>query len=236
MQFIPIKTRVLHPPQDDIFAVLAESLKDLVEGDIVVISSKIVAIGEGRCVAKTEENKQSLALTFADLVIPREYWGLPVTVIHNAFLGAAGIDESNGNGYLVLLPEDPFTSASGIHAFLSVHFGLDKLGVIITDSQSLPFRYGATGVAIGWWGIEPLQDHRGRLDLFGRAIRAERSNLVDGLAAGATVVAGEVDECIPLVVIRAVPNVSYTSRNTKASLFAPFSDDKFRVLYERFLP
>jgi len=159
-------------------------------------------------------------------------------VIHNTFLSGAGIDESNGDGHYVLLPKDPFASAHALHAFICSTYDVQKLGVIITDSRSHPFRYGATGVALSWWGIEPLDDHRGRLDLFGREIQVERSNVVDGLAAGATVVAGEVDECIPVVIVRDVPRLTFTAsdQNTRDHLFSPYKDDTFRVLYEKWLP
>jgi len=236
MQFIPIKTRILTPPQDDLYAVLDEYLTDVIEGDIILVSSKVIAIGEGRCVAKTDATKAELVDDTADVVIPRPYWNSPLTIVHNTFLGAAGIDESNGNGYYVLLPSDVFKSAEAIYTYLCTKHQVKNIGVIITDSRSLPFRYGATGVALAWWGMEPLQDHIGRRDLFGRKIEVERSNLVDGLAAGATVIAGEVDECIPVVIARGVPNVIYVTGNTKDSLFSPFEDDTFRVLYERFLP
>ncbi len=236
MEFIPIKTRILQPPQDDLLEVLDEYLSMVQEGDVVIISSKVVAIHEGRCVKKDLNDKGTLALKQAEIVIPRDYWTTPATVIHHAFLGVSGIDESNGDGYLVLLPEHPFTSAQVLHDYLIGRFNLKNIGVIISDSQSLPFRYGATGVAIGWWGIEPLIDHRGRFDLFGRAIKRERSNLVDGLTAAATVVAGEVDESTPVVIVRNIPLINFVAGNTKDKLFSPSHDDKFRVLYEKFLP
>lgn len=236
MQFIPIKTRVLTPPQDDLYAVLDEYLTEVLEGDIVLVSSKVVAINEGRCVAKTDVHKSDLVKEFADVLIERPYWNSPLTIVHNTFLGAAGIDESNGNGYYVLLPQDVFKATEEIHSYLSIKHQVKNIGVIMTDSRSLPFRYGATGVALAWWGIEPLQNHIGRPDLFGRLIEIERSNLVDGLASGSTVIAGEVDECIPVVIARGVPNVVYREGNTKDSLYAPYADDTFRVLYEHFLP
>jgi F420-0:gamma-glutamyl ligase len=236
MQFIPIKTRVLIPPQDDLYAVLGEYLTEVVEGDIVLVSSKVIAISEGRCVSKTDANKADLVAANADVTIDRPYWNSPLTIVHNTFLGAAGIDESNGNGYYVLLPSDVFKSAEDIHSYLCTKHQVKNIGVIVTDSRSHPFRYGATGVALAWWGIEPLQDHIGRPDLFGRKIEVERSNLVDGLAAGATVIAGEVNECIPVVIARGVPNITFVDGTTKDSLFSPFEDDTFRVLYDRFLP
>ncbi len=236
MHYIPVKTRVLVPPQDDLLAVFRESLPTLRERDIVLISSKVVAIHEGFTVPIGQGvEKATLVAEAADLIIPRPYWPAPITVAHHTFLGAAGIDESNGNGHYILLPKDLFTSASSLRQWLATEYEVRELGVIITDSRSMPFRFGATGVALAWAGIEPIEDCRGRKDLFGREIQYERSNLVDGLAAGANVLMGEVDECTPIVIARDVPRIVYTDRETRDQLFVPFTDDTFRVLYEKFL-
>jgi len=235
MEIIPIKTRALQPPEDDLFAALVDAVPRLVDGDVVCISSKVVAIHEGRCVPVDAVDKVALYTEAADLVIPRPYWGSPLTVVHHTFLGASGIDESNGDGHLVLLPEDPFASAERLHIFLCNHFNIKRLGTIITDSRSLPFRYGAGGVALGWWGIAPLTSHIGTPDIFGRAFKYERSNLVDGLAAAANVVMGETNECQPVAILRDVPKLTFRNGNTKDELFSPLADDTFRVLYERWL-
>jgi F420-0:gamma-glutamyl ligase len=236
MYFIPVKTRVLTPPQDDLFSVLEESLPLLQEGDVVLVSSKVVAIHQGRAVKMGTAHKIDLVQKSADFMIHRDYTSAPLTVTHNTFLGAAGIDESNGDGYYILLPDDMFGFSEMLHEYLCKKYELTKLGIVITDSHSAPFRYGATGVALAWWGINPMEDHRGRLDLFGREIQYERSNLVDGLAAGATVVSGEVDECIPVVIARDVPRLTFTEDNTKDQLLVPYKEDLFRVLFEKYLP
>ena len=231
MQFIPVKTKIFLPPQDDLFTEFGSSLPELQEGDVVLISSKVVAISEGRCVPIEDADKTTLVESEADYIIPTDYRPQPLTIKNNTFLGAAGIDESNGNGYYVLLPEDSFISAQKIHDFLLQKFSRTNLGVIITDSRSLPLRYGATGVALGWWGIAPLQDHIGSSDLFGRAFKYERSNIVDGIAAAANLVSGETDECMPIVIARGIPNLVFKDGNTKAELFSSIEDDTFRVLY-----
>ncbi len=238
MEYIPVKTRVLLPPQDDLLAVFRESLPFLKEKDVVLISSKVVAIHEGATLLMGGEgvDKAALVVAAADLIVPRPYWSSPLTVAHHAFLGAAGIDESNGNGYYILLPKNLFASAEMLRTWLCQHYGVTELGVVITDSRSMPFRFGATGVALAWAGLEPIEDCRGRKDLFGREIKYERSNIVDGLAAGANVLMGEVDECTPIVLARGIPRVKYTEENTKEQLFVPFKDDTFRALYEKFLP
>jgi dihydrofolate synthase / folylpolyglutamate synthase len=223
------------PPKDDLWAAVVESLPELKDNDIVLVSSKVVAIDQGRCLATEDFDKEQLIKEEAEIIIPRSYQNSPLIVKHHAFIGSAGIDESNGDGYYILLPEDIFAFAKEFQRKLREHFNLSNLGMVVVDSHSVPFRYGAMGVALGWWGIEPVQDHRGRTDLFGRKIQYERSNLVDGLAAGATVLMGEVDECIPLVIARKVPNVTFSDEDTNKSLFMPYEVDAFRILYEKFL-
>ena len=213
-----------------------ESLPAIQNGDVVLISSKVVAIHEGRAVLISDADKKELIKQEADLIIERPYWSSPLTVAHHTFLGAAGIDESNGDGYYILLPDDILASAKRLRDWLKSEYKLNELGVIITDSHSSPFRFGATGIALGWWGIEPIEDCRGRSDLFGRKIQYERSNIVDGLAAGATVLMGEVDERIPVVIAREVPRLVFTEADTRGQLLVPFAEDTFRVLYEKYLP
>jgi F420-0:gamma-glutamyl ligase len=235
MQLIPIKTRILIPPQDDLFPVLDEYLEGVVEGDVILVSSKIVAISEGRTLPLEGTDKKALVESEADLLVPRWYWYSPLTVVCSAFIGTSGIDESNAGNHLVMLPEDAFASAKQIHSYLQKRFYIKNVGVVITDSHSQPLRRGASGVSVGFWGFEPVIDHIGKKDLFGRAIKIEMSNLVDGLAAGATVVMGEVDECQPVVIARGVPDLTFTDENKKDVLFVPFEDDTFRVLYEKYL-
>jgi dihydrofolate synthase / folylpolyglutamate synthase len=235
MQYIPIKTRIFQPPQDDLFAVLGESLVDVREGDVVAVSSKVVSIHEGSCVRVGGVDKKMLVEREAELSIPRSYWSSPLTVKHNAFIGTAGIDESNADGHYILLPQNPFVSAKNIHEYLAKRFQINNIGVIISDSHSSPLRRGAMGVAIGWWGFTPIINHVGKPDLFGREFRIEVSNIADAIAAGAGLVMGETDECQPIVVVRGVPNVTFTDVDTKDELFVKFEDDTFRVLYEDFL-
>ncbi|MFN3188166.1 MAG: coenzyme F420-0:L-glutamate ligase [Candidatus Paceibacteria bacterium] len=235
MQILPIRTKILHPPQDDLLVAIEDSISEIKNGDVILISSKVVAIHEGCCIPEAESDKSKLINSEADIVIETEYRAWPLTVTRHTFLGASGIDESNGNGYLVLLPEDCFASAKYLHEFFITTYKVDDIGIIITDSRSSPFRYGATGVALAWWGIEPLENHIGKPDLFGREFKYERSNIVDGLAAGAAVVGGETDECTPIVIARDVPNLSFTLADTRNHLLAPFADDTFRVLYEKWL-
>ncbi len=236
MQIIPIRTRRLNPPQDDLLSVIKDSVTDVNEGDVVVITSKVVAIDEGCTVPYDEEKKLELMKQEADFYIDRPYAKTPLTSIHHAFIGSSGIDESNANGHYVLLPKDLFASAKRLYDFIKENYRLNNFGVIISDSHSGPFRFGATGIALSWWGIKPTLDHRGRPDLFGRKIVFEKSNVVDPLASIATLAGGEVDESTPIVIVRGVPSFEYTDQNTKDELFIPYEEDMFRVLFEKYLP
>jgi coenzyme F420-0:L-glutamate ligase len=236
MQILPFKTRVLTPPQDDLAPELLRLASQLQDRDVVMVSSKVVAISEGRCVPIEGADKRALAMAEADVVIERPYLENPLMIAHHAFIGSAGIDESNADGHYVLLPRDPFASARDIHAQLREATGHPELAVVITDSRSMPLRYGAMGVAIGWWGLEPQENHIGKPDLFGREFRYERSNVVDELAAAANLVMGETDECTPIAIARDVPGLRFTDEDTRAKIMCPMDTDRFRVLYDRFLP
>jgi coenzyme F420-0:L-glutamate ligase len=235
MQYIPVKTRIMQPPQDDLFSVLEEVLVDVHENDIIAISSKVISIHEGNCVPVGSVEKSELVKSEAELMIPRTYWPSPLTVKHNAFIGTAGIDESNANGHYILLPKDPFKSAKEIQEYLRARFNINNVGVIVTDSHSAPLRRGAIGVSIGYAGLAPTINYVGQPDLFGREMKIEVGNVVDALAAGAGVVMGETDECQPVVIIRDIPNLTFTDEETKQDFLVPFEEDTFRVLYERFL-
>lgn len=234
MEFIPVQTRVLIPPKDDLFSVLDESLPALREEDIVLVSSKVVALHEGRCMKVDETDKAALIKEEADLFLELPDRKFPLTVKHHALSSGAGVDESNGNGYYVLLPEAPFDSAKEMWTYLRKKYEVEKLGVIITDSQSTPLRFGATGVSIGFWGVEPTVHHEGKKDLFGREFRVEYTNVIDSLAASSVLVSGECAESCPVVIARGVPQVAFSKEDMRHELLAPREEDRFKVFFETF--
>lgn len=236
MQILPIKTRVLQPPQDDLFAVLDESLPTIKDGDVLAVSSKVVAIAEGNCISAEEADKRAIVEQEADALIPRDdYWPTPLTIKHNAFISAAGVDASNANGHYVLLPKEPFSSAATIRNYLKQKFNLTNIGVVITDSHSMPLRRGAMGISIGYAGINPLKSLVGEKDLFGRSFKVEVANVVDAVAAAATLVMGEGSESQPLVILRDVPELSFIDTTDSGEHFVPPAEDIFRVLYRDYL-
>ena len=234
MQYIPIHTRTLRPPKDNLFEVFSESIKELQNGDIVLITSKVVSIHEGRCVPIANTEKNNLIQGEAELLYHPDPVRRLLTVVHHALISSAGIDESNGDGYYTLLPEDSFASAEKIHTYLKDTFGLKEFGVIITDSHSVPFRYGALSIAIGCHGFEPIASHTGKEDLFGRVMVYSKTNLPDALAGGATLVSGECDEAYPIVIARGVPDIVFTERDIRDSFFVTYEEDIFAPLFTQF--
>jgi len=235
MQIIPYKTRVLTPPKDDLFGALSAVSFTIREGDIVAVSSKVVSIGEGRCVTNDRPDRKDRlakkeASFYTDIVRSSE-WKSLFTATEGVLISRAGIDESNGNGYLILYPKNPMKSAEVLRAWFQKKYRVKNLGVVITDSRSTPLRRGATGFALAWAGFEPLKDYRKTTDLFGRAFKFEVAGIADGLAAGAVLAMGEGDEQTPVVVIRNAP-VVFTDKKRpqervvkvalKDDLFSPF--------------
>ncbi len=234
MQLIPIKTKILTPPKDDLFAVLDQSLTDIKEGDVILITSKIVAIHEGRCVHMDHGVKEDLVEREAEYLYQGNGSTKPLTIIHHALISAAGIDESNGLGYYILLPKDPTTSAQMIHTYLCDRFQVHNIGVIITDSHSVPFRYGATSISIGFWGFQPVESHVGRSDLFGRVMKYSSTNIVDSLAAASALVCGECDESQPIVIARGVSNLVCRDADMQEALYVPYELDIYKNLFKDF--
>lgn len=217
MKVTPIKTHKI-TPKDDLFAVLDNYIIQLPERSVVAVASKIVAITEGRVVKKISEGqKDDLAKQEADSYLPRVYnqYGFMITIKRNIIVASAGIDESNGNGYFVLWPNDPQESANKIREYLVKKFKLQYVGVIITDSKLSPLRWGVTGVAVSHSGFAALNSYIGKPDIFGRKLRAEKVNIADSLATAAVIEMGEGNEQQPLAIIEGASLVRFQKRNPR---------------------
>lgn len=236
MQVTAYRLRALKAPKDSLKEAILESSIKPREGDIIAISSKVVSIGEGRCVPIGSVGKEELVKREADWYLKPKTskWRRIFTISRGALIGSSGIDESNGSGHYVLFPEDPFKSARELRTWLCRAYGIRKLGVIITDSTSLPLRRGAVGFALSWDGIDPLRDYRGTKDLFGRTIEIEMANLIDSLAAAAVFEMGEGSEQTPIGIIRDAKNVVLKNRSKeKDQLIVDPEDDLFEPILWR---
>lgn len=234
MQVQAIKTRKFLPPKDDLWDLLG-AIRSLKENSVVVVTSKVVAIGEGRCIPVGRIDKDELIAREADKYLPRKLslneWTI-YTIKNNLLVAAAGIDESNADGHYILWPENPVVSARKIWQFLRKKFRLKNLGIIITDSRVTPLRRGVVGVAISYFGFKPLKDYRGTLDLFGRRFEMETTDIPDCLATAAVLEMGEGLEQQPLAVITGIPYVEfiqgkYHPKNPDLTFEIPEKEDLF---------
>src|SRR5262249_25061801 len=159
-----IKTRPLRPPQDSLYPILDRYLPRLLEGDILVITSKVLGIHQGRSVkiqTDTTSERNALIMQEADWYIPPErrknmHWHL--TIKDYRLNADAGIDRSNRQGYYLLWPKHTVKLLREIRSYLKKKFHLKKLGVMAVDSHLIPLRAGTMGISTGFFGFEPLRD------------------------------------------------------------------------------
>lgn len=244
MKFIPVKTRAILPPRDDIYPVLDASLPRLREGDVLFIASKILAIHQGRCVKIDPRARGGAAGQKERLIKKEAEWyahshlrswkNLYLSIKESTLIANAGIDESNANGYYILWPRRSSAAAREIKKYLQKKFRIKKLAVVIVDSHIVPLRRGTVGISIGFSGLEPLYDYRGAPDIFGRIIQHTTKNVVDALAAMAVMVMGEGKERTPLLVLRggAGKLVTFTDKETHRASVVPPRDDLYAPLWK----
>lgn len=206
-----IRTPRIMTSNTDLLRVVDQALGKLEERSIVVVTSKIAAICEGRTVAVEDVDKSTLIEQEAERYLPAEMnkYHVALTIKNGALVPNAGIDESNGNGHYVLWPGHPYAVANQVRAHLRTRFALNQMGVIITDSHTTPLRWGVTGMAIGYSGFNPIKSYVGDTDLFGHELHYSTVNVADALAAAAVLVMGEGDEQTPLAVVSDLPFVTF---------------------------
>lgn len=238
MRIISIKTRIIQPPQDDIYSVLDEFCPKLQEKDIFVITSKVLAIHQGQCIPIDKiKNKDDLIKEQADVFIPRKECPGQYTILaikKHTLIPSAGIDESNANNHYILWPKNPEKEAKQICLHLKKKFSLKKLAVVITDSHCIPLRYGTMGISIGFYGLKPLKDYRGKKDIFGRVLKITQANVADGLAVIGVLAMGEGNERTPMAIIRGADFVEFTNKETYKDLLVPLKEDIFYPLLKNF--
>lgn len=198
----------------------------LKDGSILTVTSKIVALAERR--TASSEEKEKIILKESEWAVPTKYVWL--TIKDGMFMAAAGIDESNAQGKLILLPKDSYKAAANLRKALLTHYKVTRLGILITDSRVLPLRAGVVGVALGYAGFSGVKDYRGDLDLFGRKLKMTRVDVADSLATSAVFLMGEGNEQKPLAVIEDAP-VEFRDRVNRKELIIPAADDLYAPLF-----
>jgi len=224
MQLFGIKTPLIKPG-DDIAAVLSNAMTSAgirpKDNDILVLAESAVATAEGRVVdlESVTPGKKAVELSKLygndprkmELIIQESdeiLGGIPgvvVTITKGVLSPSAGIDNSNApENHVVLLPRNPGKSAVEIREKLMKEYNC-SIAVIIGDSRTQPLRLGCVGIALACAGIEPVEDARGRKDLFGKPLLITRRATADNLVSAAQIIMGEADESTPAVLIRGAP-------------------------------
>jgi coenzyme F420-0:L-glutamate ligase/coenzyme F420-1:gamma-L-glutamate ligase len=197
----------------------------LVDGDILVISSKAVAKSEGRRALESERLKV-IAEETQEVIAEKESTQI-VRNKHGLVLAAAGVDASNTEpGTIVLLPANPDDSAARIRKKLQDELGV-TIGVIISDTLGRPWRLGLTDAVIGSSGVLVLEDHRGRVDSYGRTLELTEVALGDEIAAAADLLKSKAAQR-PVAVVRGLGHLVGDHVDQDATtLVRPIEEDLF---------
>jgi coenzyme F420-0:L-glutamate ligase/coenzyme F420-1:gamma-L-glutamate ligase len=209
---------------DDIAELIAGA--DLQDGDIVVVTSKIVSKAEGRLLVADDREKAIDAETVR--VVARRGDTRIVQTRQGLVLAAAGVDASNTEpGTVLLLPLDSDASARRIRERLHQLTGV-RAGVIVSDTLGRPWRLGLTDAAIGAAGVRPLDDLRGRTDTYGNLLEATMTSVADEVASAAELVKGKLAG-VPVAVVRGLGHLVTDDDGPGAQvLVRPADEDMFR--------
>jgi len=231
----PVKGIKRVRPRDDLGKLITRGIEDcgigLEDGDVVVVTQKVVSKSEGRLVKLKDITPSRRARTLAAELgkdprlveavlkesrrIVRKGHGVLITETRHGFVCAnSGVDQSNvEKGWLTLLPVDPDGSARKLRKHLEKATG-KRLAVVITDTFGRPWREGQTDVAIGCSGISPLQKLAGETDPFGYTLRSTEPAIVDEIAGASELVMKKLS-LVPVVIVRGV-SYSRSDRGVKS--------------------
>jgi coenzyme F420-0:L-glutamate ligase / coenzyme F420-1:gamma-L-glutamate ligase len=218
-------------PGDDLAGLIADAAlaadgPGLLDGDILVVTSKVVSKAEGRVAAMSRED--AIAAETVRVVARRGTTTISQTR-HGFVMAAAGVDSSNTSpGTVVLLPEDPDDSARRLRKALRARQGV-TVGVVITDTFGRPWRAGQTDTAIGAAGVLPIRDHRGEPDAWGNILDVTMAAVADEIAAAGDLVKSKTLQ-VPVAVVRGLGTLVTDGDGPGArALVRPASEDMFRL-------
>ena len=230
IELIPVTGIGEIAPGDVLADVIAAAAPDLCDGDVVVVTQKIVSKAEGRLVAVDPEDPLSHKGIVEDesVRILRRRGDLIMSETKHGFVCAnAGVDLSNvERGYCALLPVDSDRSARRIRDGLRAKAGVE-VGVIVSDTFGRTWRRGLTDVAIGTAGIAAVVDLRGASDTYGRTLQVTEVCVADELAGAAELVMGKATG-VPVAIVRGVDPSWLRESSVRAEIVRHHSEDLFR--------
>ncbi len=211
---------------DDLAKMIVAAEPGLADGDVLLVTSKIVSKAEGR-VVEADDREAAIDAETVRVVARRG----PLRIVENRqglVMAAAGVDASNTpSGTVLLLPADPDASARAVRDGVRDALGVD-VGVVVTDTFGRPWRAGLTDVAIGAAGVRVLDDLRGGTDAHGNPLSATVVATADELAAAGDLVKGKAAG-LPVAVVRGLPHVVDPAEAGARALVRDARDDMFRL-------
>lgn len=198
MKITAIKTAIFSTGED-LPGFILRHVPAVSEGTVLAVASKLLALWRGKAVAYKDLSQKE------DLIKRESSWALKtplawLTVKNGMVMTNAGIDESNADGKLLLLP-DCYAAAEELRQRVKQVWGVKNLGIVVTDSMILPLRAGVIAGAVAYSGFKGVRDLRGQKDLFGRPLQVTLVNVADSLATAAAYCMGEGAEGCPLAVV-----------------------------------
>ncbi|MDP6867466.1 MAG: coenzyme F420-0:L-glutamate ligase [Acidimicrobiales bacterium] len=232
MAIIPVTGIGEIGPGDDLASIIAEATRQtgnsLQEGDVLVVTQKVVSKAEDRLVDVDPEFGHKTLVERESVRVVRRRGDLIISETEHGFVCAnAGIDLSNVEaGRAALLPVDSDRSARRIRDALTHRFGID-VAVVVSDTFGRPWRRGVTDVAIGCAGLRPVVDLRGTTDALGRELQVTEVAVVDEIASAAELVMGKADG-VPAAIVRGVDPTWLGDGSVVADVVRDPADDLFR--------
>ncbi|MBV8161881.1 MAG: coenzyme F420-0:L-glutamate ligase [Acidimicrobiia bacterium] len=214
-------------PGDEIADLIADRIA-LQDGDVVVVTQKVVSKAEGRLEKVADDGERLLLIERESVRVLRRRNELLITETPHGFVCAnAGVDLSNvDEGVAALLPIDADRSARHVRDALLARTGV-AVGVIVSDTFGRPWRRGLVDVALGCAGVAAIVDLRGTADTRGRTLQATEVAVADELAAAAELVMGK-DRDVPVAVVRGVDPSWLRESSVRSEVVRPHNEDLFR--------
>jgi len=245
---------------DHLLDIIIKNIKDkgetLKEGDIIVISEKVIATSQGRIInlndvihiseeAKRMAKEYDMDERFVEIILQEASMilgGLPgghviLAKVNDFLIANAGIDQSNaGPDNVVLLPKNLEKVVWEYWRTLKESFNITDLGVIFADSRVQPLRKGTIGIAIATAGFEPIEDLRGHPDLYNRPMQITMRAIADDLTSAAQFLLNEADQQTPVVIIRLQggAKVEFTE-NPELTTEMPAEECLYMNIFSRYL-
>jgi coenzyme F420-0:L-glutamate ligase/coenzyme F420-1:gamma-L-glutamate ligase len=215
---------------DSVADLIVAATDDIRDGDVVVVTQKVVSKAEGRLIDVDPDDPLShkAAVEAESVRILRRRGDLIMTETRHGFVCAnAGVDLSNvERGKAALLPLDPDRSARRIRDRLRARLGV-TIGVVVSDTFGRPWRRGVTDVAIGVAGIAGVVDLRGTEDGLGRTLLVTEVCVADEIAAAAELVMGK-SAGVPVAIVRGVDRSWLRDASVAGEIVRPHLEDLFR--------